>query len=102
MEANRQPESDESKLRQRLEECLHQARELEEATRPPDNLPRTGEPDGLMLPLHESLIPGSILTTLFRDPKTGRTITFKHEELTQLDEMKSDYLLNYYQSQGLF
>ena len=102
MEANQQPESQENQLRQRLEECLHHARELEEATRPPDNLPRTDEPAGLILPLHESLIPGSILTTLFRDPKTGRTVAFKREELAQLDDMKSDYLLDFYQKQGLF
>src|SRR5580698_8544622 len=102
MEANQQPESEENKLRQRLEECLHHARELQEATQPPDDLPRTNEPPGLILPLHESLIPGSILTTLFRDPKTNRTVAFKREELTELDEMKSDYLLDFYQKQGLF
>jgi hypothetical protein len=102
MGTSQQPESDDSKLCQRLGECLHHARELEEATRPPDNLPRTDEAAGLILPLHESLIPGSILTTLFRDPKTGRTLTFRREELSQLDEMKSDYLVKYYQDQALF
>ncbi len=102
METNREPSSAENKLRQRLEECLHHARELEEATRPPDALPRLDEPQGIAVPLHESLLPGSILTTLFRNPKTSRTVAFKREELSELDSMKSDYLLNYYQSQSLF
>jgi stage V sporulation protein K len=99
---NRQPESDEIKLRQRLEECLRHARELEERTRAPANLPRIGEAPCISVPLHESFVPGSILTTLFRNPRTGRTVCFKREELTELDGMKSDYLLHYYQSQSLF
>ena len=68
----------------------------------PTRLPRTDESPAVIVPLHESLLPGSILTTLFRNPKTGRTIVFKREELTELDGMKSDYLLSYYQSQSLF
>ena len=102
METNRQPESEEIKLRQRLEDCLRHARELEERTRAPANLPRLAEGPGMAVPLHETFVPGSILTTLFRDPKTGRTVCFKREELSELDGMKSDYLLNYYQSQLLF
>jgi stage V sporulation protein K len=101
METNRQPQSDEAKLRQRLEECLRYARGLEEATRAPANLPRIDEAAGIPVALHDSLLPGSILTTLFRDPKTNRTITFKREELADLDGMTCDYLLNYYQSQAL-
>jgi hypothetical protein len=102
METNRQPESEEIKLRQRLGECLRHARELEERTRAPANLPRVAEGPRVAVPLHETFVPGSILTTLFRDPKTGRTVSFKREELTELDGMKSDYLLQYYQSQSLF
>jgi hypothetical protein len=102
METNRQPESEEIKLRQRLEECLRHARELEERTRAPANLPRVAEDPGVAMPLHQTFVPGSILTTLFRNPKTGRTVSFKREELTELDGMKSDYLLHYYQSQSLF
>ena len=44
METNRQPESDEIKLRERLEELLRQARVLEEVTRAPANLPRVTTP----------------------------------------------------------
>ncbi len=102
METNRQPESDENKFQQHLEECLRHARGLAEATRIPTTLPRVDEPAGLTVPLHESLLPGSILTTLFRNPKTNRTVAFKREELAELDGMTSDYLLNYYQSQSLF
>ncbi|EEF60842.1 AAA family ATPase [Pedosphaera parvula] len=102
MERNPQSRSDENKVRQRLEECLHHAHELEQATRAPASLPRTDEPARMSVPLHESLLPGSVLTTLFRNPKTDRTITFKREELTELDAMTSDYLLNYYQSLSLF
>jgi hypothetical protein len=47
-------------------------------------------------------MPGSILTTFFRNPKTGRTTSFKAGELEQLDGMTVDYLLNYYQSQRMF
>lgn len=102
METNRQPESDEEKLCQQLEDLLGHARELEEVTRPPDGLPRVDEPAPFVVPLHESILPGSILTTLFRNPKTGRTVSFKREELAQLDDMTTDYLLKYYQSQSLF
>lgn len=102
METKPQPESDENKLRQRLEECLRYAHDLEEATRAPADLPRVDEPAGFAVALHESLLPGSILTTLFRDPKTGRTVAFKRDELTDLDGMTSEYLLNFYQSQSLF
>jgi hypothetical protein len=102
METNRQPDPDEIKLRQRLEECLRHARELEERTQAPASMPRIAEAPGAAMPLHECFIPGSILTTLFRNPKTGRTVAFKPEELTELDGMKSDYLLHYYQSQSLF
>ncbi len=101
METNRQPESEEVKLRQRLEEFLRYARTLEEVTRAPANLPRLKE-DRPAVPLHESFLPGSILTTLFRHPKTGRTVAFKREELATLDGMTTDYLLNFYQSQSLF
>jgi stage V sporulation protein K len=102
METNRPLESEEIKLRQRLQECLRHARELEERTRAPANLPRIAEVPCVSVPLHESFVPGSILTTLFRNPKTGRTVAFKREELAELDGMKSDYLLRYYQSQALF
>ena len=101
METNQQPESDESKLRQRLEELLRQARVLAEVTRAPANLPRVTAPRPA-LPSHETLLPGSILTTLFRKPTSGRTVSFKREELGDLDEMTTDYLLNFYQSQSLF
>jgi hypothetical protein len=102
METNRQPESEEVKLRQQLEEFLRYARVLEEVTRAPANLPRVKEASPVVVPLHESFLPGSILTTLFRNPKTDRTVSFKREELAELDGMTSDYLLNYYQSQSLF
>jgi hypothetical protein len=102
METNRQPESEEAKLRKQLEEFLRYARLLEDVTRAPANLPRVKEPSSVAVPLHESFLPGSILTTLFRNPKTGRTVSFKHEDLAELDGMTSDYLLNYYQSQSLF
>jgi hypothetical protein len=101
METNRQPESDEIKLRERLEELLRQARVLEEVTRAPANLPRVTTPRPA-LPAHETFMPGSILTTLFRNPKTGHTVSFKREELGELDGMTTAYLLNYYQSQSLF
>ena len=101
MEANRQPESEETKLCEQLEELLGHARELEQVTRAPDDLPRTNDPTTVAVPLHESILPGSILTTLFRSPKTGRTTSFKREELAQLDEMTTDYLLNFYQSQSV-
>src|ERR1035441_2209316 len=61
METNRQPESDDIKLRQRLEECLRHARELEERTQAPPTLPRLPEPPDLSVPLRECFIPGSIL-----------------------------------------
>jgi Cdc6-like AAA superfamily ATPase len=102
METNRQPESEEAKLRQQLEEFLRYARVLEEVTRAPANLPRVKEASTIAVPLHESFLPGSILTTLFRNPKTGRTVSFKREELGELDGMTTNYLLNYYQSQSLF
>jgi len=102
METNQQPESEESKLCQQLEELLTHARQLEEVTRAPEGLPRLKEPPPLVVPLHESILPGSILTTLFRNPKTGRTVSFKREELSQLDDMTTDYLLKYYQGQSLF
>ena len=101
MESNQQPESDEIKLRERLEEILRQARQLAEVTRAPANLPRVTAPRPA-LPTHETLLPGSILTTLFRKPASGRTVSFKREELGDLDGMTTDYLLNFYQSQSLF
>jgi stage V sporulation protein K len=102
LETNRQPESEEAKLCQQLEELRAHARELEQVMRAPEGLPRLNEPATLAVPLHESILPGSILTTLFRNPKTGRTVSFKREELAQLDDMTTDYLLKYYQSQSLF
>jgi hypothetical protein len=102
METNRQPESEEAKLRQQLDELLRCARVLEEVTRAPANLPRVKEAPTVVVPLHESFLPGSILTTIFRHPKTGRTVAFKREELCELDGMSTEYLLNYYQSQLLF
>lgn len=102
METDRQPESEEAKLCRELEELLGVARQLEQVTRAPDDLPRLNEPAPVAVPLHESILPGSILTTLFRHPKTGRTVAFKREELAQLDGMSTDYLLNFYQSQSLF
>ena len=102
MGSNQQPESDEEKLRERLTELLRRARDLETVTQAPANLPRVKEPSRPQLPLHESFLPGSILTTLFRNPKTSRTVTFKREELTELDGMSSDYLVNYYLQHSLF
>jgi hypothetical protein len=102
MDTNRQTETDDAKLRERLTEFLRRARELEAVTQAPANLPRVQEPARPALPVHESFLPGSILTTLFRNPKTGRTVTFKAEELTELDGMASDYLVNYYLSHALF
>jgi hypothetical protein len=101
METNRQPESEETKLREQLEEFLRYARVLEEVTQAPTNLPRAIQVRPVV-PVHESILPGSILTTFFRNPKTGRTTSFKVGELEQLDGMTIDYLLNYYQSQQLF
>ena len=101
METNRQPESEEAKLRQQLEEFLRYARVLEEVTRAPANLPRVKEVRPVV-PVHEMFLPGSILTTLFRNPKTGRTASFKSAELAELDGMTTDYLLNYYRGQALF
>ncbi|HTX21058.1 MAG TPA: AAA family ATPase [Candidatus Aquilonibacter sp.] len=101
METNQQPESDEAKLREQLEEFLRYARVLEEVTRAPANLPRLKDIRPVV-PVHETFLPGSILTTLFRNPKTGRTTSFKSEELAELDGMTTDYLLNYYLSQSLF
>jgi hypothetical protein len=101
METNRQPESEEAKLREQLEEFLRYARVLEDVTRAPANLPRAREIRPVV-PVHETFLPGSILTTLFRNPKTGRTTSFKSEDLAQLDGMTTDYLLNYYLSQSLF
>ena len=85
-------------------ECLRHARELEEAHAGAEaNLPQVDEAAMVPVALHESLLPGSVLTTLFRNPaKTSRTVAFKREELSDLDGMTSDYLLNYYQSQSLF
>ncbi len=101
METNRQPESEEARLREQLEEFLRYARVLEDVTRAPANLPRAREIRPVV-PVRETFLPGSILTTLFRNPKTGRTASFKSEELSQLDGMTTDYLLNYYQSLSLF
>lgn len=101
MESSRTPESDEDKLCKQLDELLGHAHELEQVTRPPDGLPRVQEPSPVAVPLHESILPGSVLTTLFRNPKTRRTISFKREELAQLDDMAPDYLLKYYESQSV-
>ena len=80
---------------------LGHSRNLEQVTRAPDGLPRVQEPAPVIVPLHESILPGSVLTTLFRNPKTGRTISFKREELAQLDDMTAEYLLKYYESQSV-
>jgi hypothetical protein len=101
MESNRQPESEDAKLRARLTEFLRYARVLETVTEAPANLPRLKDIRPVVPP-RETLLPGSILTTLFRNPKTGRTGSFKSEELTQLDGMTTEYLVNYYLSQSLF
>jgi hypothetical protein len=101
METNQQPESDETKLRQKLEEVLRQARLLAEVTKAPDGLPRVTTPRPA-LPARQTLLPGSILTTLFRKPTSGRTVSFKREELTDLDGMTAEYLVNFYQAQQLF
>ena len=101
METNRQPETEETKLREQLEEFLRYARVLEDVTRAPANLPRAKEIRPVV-PAHDTFLPGSILTTLFRNPKTGRTAAFKSEDLAQLDGMATDYLLNYYLAQSLF
>jgi hypothetical protein len=102
VETNRQTEGEHAKLRERLDELLRRARELEAVTQAPANLPRVKEPSRPVLPLHESFLPGSILTTLFRNPKTGRTVVFKGEELGELDGMAGDYLVNYYLAHSLF
>jgi hypothetical protein len=102
MGTDRQPESDDAKLREQLTEFLRRARDLETVTKAPANLPRVKEPSRPGLPIHESFLPGSILVTLFRNPKTNRTVSFKAEELTELDGMDTAYLLNYYQSHALF
>ncbi|MBU6410404.1 MAG: AAA family ATPase, partial [Verrucomicrobia bacterium] len=81
---------------------LRQARLLEQVTRAPSGLPRVQEAAMVPAPLRETLLPGSILTTLFRNPKSGRTVSFKPDELAQLDGMTGEYLLNFYQSQSLF
>lgn len=101
MGTDRQAEMDDAKLRERLAEFLRYARLLEDVTRAPANLPRRTEIRPVV-PVHDTFLPGSILTTLFRNPKTGRTTSFKSEELAQLDGMTTDFLLNYYQSQALF
>lgn len=101
METTRSPESEDDKMCRQLEELLGQARTLEPVTHAPEGLPRVQEPAPVAVPLHESILPGSILTTLFRNPKTGKTVSFKREELAQLDEMTSDYLLKYYESQSV-
>jgi hypothetical protein len=102
MDTNRQTESDDAKLRERLTEFLRRARDLEAVTQAPANLPRVKELSRPPLPVHESFLPGSILTTLFRNPKTNRTVQFKPDELTELDSMSSDYLVKYYLSHSLF
>jgi hypothetical protein len=102
MDTNRQTDTDDAKLRERLTEFLRRARDLETVTQAPANLPRVKEPARPPLPVHESFLPGSILTTLFRNPKTNRTVAFKAEELTELDGMSSDYLVKYYLSHSLF
>jgi hypothetical protein len=99
---DRQPELDDAKLRERLTEFMRRARELEGLTQAPANLPRLKEAARPGLPIHESFIPGSILVTLFRNPKTSRTVSFKADELSELDSMDTAYLLNYYQSHSLF
>ena len=100
MDTNQQPESDETKLRQKLEELLRLAGVLAEVTRAPASLPKITVPRP-MIPVHDNILPGSILTTLFRKP-SGRTVSFKREELGELDGMTTDYVLNYYLSQELF
>jgi hypothetical protein len=101
MGTDRQSEMDDAKLRERLTEFLRYARLLEDVTRAPANLPRRTE-FRPVVPVHDTFLPGSILTTLFRNPKTGRTASFKSEELAQLDGMTTDFLLNFYQTQSLF
>jgi len=102
MESNKQPESDEAKLRQRLQEFLRYARELEVVTQAPPGLPRVKEPSRPALPLKEALLPGSVFVTLFRNPKTNKTVSFQREELAELDGMTPEYLLDYYRNQKLF
>ena len=50
METNRQPESDEEKLCQQLEELLGAGPQLEQVTRAPDGLPRVQEPAPFAVP----------------------------------------------------
>lgn len=102
MDTNQQSEKDDARLRECLTELLRRARDLETVTQAPPNLPRVKEPSRPPLPVHESFLPGSILTTLFRNPKTNRTVAFKPEELTELDGMSADYLVKYYLSHALF
>jgi stage V sporulation protein K len=99
---NQQIEQDDTRLRERLTELMRRAHELETVTQAPANLPRVKEPSRPQLPLHETFFPGSILTTLFRNPKTNRTLTFKADELRELDSMSCDYLVDYYLEHSLF
>ncbi|MGH7939542.1 MAG: AAA family ATPase [Limisphaerales bacterium] len=101
METTHAPDSAEDKFCKELGELLGQAHDLEQLTRAPAAMPRVDEPAPVAVPLHESILPGSVLVTLFRNPKTGRTVSFKREELAQLDDMTADYLLKYYESQSV-
>ena len=100
---NRLPQTDEAKLRQELEELLRCSRLLEELSRPPAKS-SAGQRTGAAHWSHctDRFSPDPVLTTLFRSPNSGRTASFKREELAELDGMTCDYLLNYYQSQALF
>ena len=102
MDTNRQTDTDDAKLRERLTELIRRAHDLETVTQAPPNLPRVKEPARMPLPQHESFLPGSIITTLFRNPKTNRTVAFKPDELKELDGMSCDYLVNYYLTHSLF
>jgi len=99
---NQQTDTDEARLHERLTELMRRARDLEIVIQAPANLPRVKELSRPQLPRHETFFPGSVLTTLFRNPKTNRTLTFKADELKELDSLSCDYLVNYYLEHSLF
>lgn len=101
MENPPQRESADAQRRRELEAVLDQARTLGALVRVREDIPRISAPTGTIVSAHEKLLPSSVLTTILRNPKTGRTLTFKQDELKELDTMTSDYVLRYYESQAI-